>query len=256
MTVFGNYAQYYDLLYQDKNYAQEAEFIIQLLKTHAPEAENLLELGSGTGRHAEYLLKAGYHVHGIERSTHMLNLCKERLTRLGSDYHTAFQVTTGDIADIALGKTFDVVLALFHVISYQVSNAALTATFSRVKQHLKPGGVFIFDTWYGPAVLQELPTPRLKRVENQDYEIIRFANPTLYPNENRVDVNYEIFAREKASQRVESFQELHAMRYLFMPELDLIASHFELQIVAAQEWMTHQNLSQGTWNAYFVMTHR
>ena len=40
-------------------------------------------------------------------------------------------------------------------------------TFKTVNKHLKNGGIFIFDFWYGPAVLRDLPTKRVKKVENK-----------------------------------------------------------------------------------------
>ncbi|WP_341999478.1 hypothetical protein [Chlorogloeopsis sp. ULAP02] len=66
MSVFGNYARYYDLLYRDKDYVGEALFIRRLIQNHAPEAQDILELGCGTGNHAVLLAKEGYKVHGVE----------------------------------------------------------------------------------------------------------------------------------------------------------------------------------------------
>ena len=37
--------------------------------------------------------------------------------------------------------------------SYQTSNDDLNATFASARANLKQGGVFIFDCWYGPALL-------------------------------------------------------------------------------------------------------
>jgi hypothetical protein len=34
MTVFGNYAHYYDLLYQDKDYVGETQLIYSLIQAH------------------------------------------------------------------------------------------------------------------------------------------------------------------------------------------------------------------------------
>ena len=74
MTVFGNYAHYYDLLYQDKNYVGETQFIHKLIQTHAPNAKNILELGCGTANHALLLAKEGYQVHGVDMSQEMINI--------------------------------------------------------------------------------------------------------------------------------------------------------------------------------------
>ena len=52
-VVFADYARYYDLLYRDKDYAAEAEYIACLVRKFHPSARSIIiELGSGTGIHA------------------------------------------------------------------------------------------------------------------------------------------------------------------------------------------------------------
>ena len=47
--VFDGYAQYYDLLYQDKNYVAEVEYITSHIQEHAQDSKHILELGCGNG---------------------------------------------------------------------------------------------------------------------------------------------------------------------------------------------------------------
>jgi ubiquinone/menaquinone biosynthesis C-methylase UbiE len=79
MTVFSNYARYYDLLYQDKDYAGEANFIHGLIQKHTPNVRKIQELGCGTGKHAELFFKMGYEVLGIDISYDMLEAANRRL---------------------------------------------------------------------------------------------------------------------------------------------------------------------------------
>lgn len=69
--VFDAYSSYYDLLYRDKDYAAEADYVAQLLRTYG-NAGDLLEFGSGTGRHGRLLSQRGYRVTGVERSAAMI----------------------------------------------------------------------------------------------------------------------------------------------------------------------------------------
>jgi hypothetical protein len=71
-TVFTDYARYYDLLYRDKDYAVEGDYVAGLIKKYHPVAQSILELGSGAGIHANLLAKKGFTVHGIERSPETL----------------------------------------------------------------------------------------------------------------------------------------------------------------------------------------
>ena len=70
--AFDAYSRYYDLLYRDKDYAAEAQYVAGALRRHAPQAKRLLELGCGTGGHAEHLARAGYAVDGFDVSDTML----------------------------------------------------------------------------------------------------------------------------------------------------------------------------------------
>lgn len=256
MSIFGSYARYYDLLYQDKDYQQEANFILQLLQTHAPQARSLLELGCGTGRHAEHLLQAGYSITGVERSPEMLAICQQRQAHLPSAKQSAITLVESDLRTVRLEQQFDVVLALFHVISYQSSNNDLQAAFATARKHLKPGGRLIFDVWYGPAVLSDRPVPRIKQVTADDCTITRFAQPTLYPNDNWVDVHYYIHIQDHVTQKCESLEETHRMRYLFRPELHWLLRTCNLEIIANGEWLTNQPMGFESWNTYFVVANQ
>lgn len=69
MDVFNEvYSRCYDLLYADKDYSKEADYVDKVIKKYYPSARSILEYGSGTGRHGLLLMKKGYHVFGIERS--------------------------------------------------------------------------------------------------------------------------------------------------------------------------------------------
>ena len=120
-SVFADYARYYDLLYRDKNYAAEAEYVEGLIRKFHPSARSILDLGSGTGIHASPLAEKGFTVHGIERSPEM-HARSQALAENRVAGHDRLTFTTGDIRDIRLNKRFDAVIALFHVISYQTTN--------------------------------------------------------------------------------------------------------------------------------------
>lgn len=253
MNIFGSYASYYDLLYRDKNYVSEAQFIHQLLQTHASAAKTILDLGCGTGVHAALLADKGYQIHGVDLSYEMVQRAHTRRSQLTPEVAANLRFTQADIRDVNVQQTFDVVLSLFHVISYQTTNEDLKATFATVKKHLKPGGIFIFDVWYGPAVLTDPPTVRVKRLEDDEITVTRIAEPLMYPNENWVDVNYQIYIQNKRNRAIEELKETHRMRYLFYPELDLLLQNHQMQIATCQGWLQDQEPGFGTWNTYFLV---
>lgn len=244
LSVFDAYSRYYDLLYRDKDYAAEVAYIDCLLSRHAITGPTILEFGSGTGRHARLLAARGYQVTGVERSAEMVAQATEA---------EGFRCQQGDICTVQLGRTFDAVLSLFHVVSYQVSNPAVQAVFARAAEHLQPGGLFIFDVWYSPAVYRSRPEVRVKRMADDRLEIIRIAEPQIHPNANRVDVNYSILARDRATDALETFSETHPMRHFSLPELDLLATSAGFERQAAEAFLTGEAPSEETWGLCVIL---
>ena len=255
MSVFGAYSRYYNLFYKDKDYAGEAEHVQSLIQKHRPGAKDILDLGCGTGRHDFLLAEKGYEVTGVDRSKEMLSIANGQLaSRVPRPPSTVFH--QGDIRSIRLGTTFDIVVSLFHVISYQPANEDLLAAFATAREHLKPGGVFIFDGWYGPAVLTDRPVVRVKRLEDEAIAVTRIVEPVMHANDNLVDLHYEVQVRDKASGEVEDVREIHRMRYLFRPEVELLLQKTGMTLIETGEWMTGRPLGFDTWGGCFVAKKR
>ena len=146
--VFADYARYYDLLYRDKDYAAEAEYVAGLIRKFHPPARSILEFGSGTGIHAIHLAKRGYDVTGVDLSPDMVYIASSNVEAPPNPSHLTPHASPlfleGDIREIRLNKRYDAVIALFHVISYQTTNEDVTAAFETARHHLNPGGIFIF----------------------------------------------------------------------------------------------------------------
>lgn len=251
LDAFGGYARYYDLLYRDKDYAGEAAWVRGVLARLAPGARSVLDLGCGTGAHAAFLAREGYEVHGLDGSGEMLRRAEGRARELppGSG---ALSFSRGDVRTARLGRRFDAVVSLFHVMSYQTGTEDLRAAFGTAAAHLGPGGLLLFDAWYGPAVLAERPAVRVKRMEDAETAVVRIAEPDLDADANRVDVRYTVLVRDRATGAVEEIRELHRMRYLFTPEVGELLREAGFSLLEAGEWMTGRPPGLGTWNVFYA----
>jgi len=247
MSVFNEYARYYDMLYRDKDYAAEAEYVHGLVQAHAPDAKSILNLGCGSGRHDRCLTELGYTITGVDLSDEMLSAARD-----GAADNESLEYVQGDVRTVRLAHSFDVVISLFHVMSYQVSNNDLLAAFATAHSHLKPGGTFIFDCWYGPGVLSDPPTVRVKELEDDVITVTRIAQPVMHPNENVVDVNYWVFLKSKTDGTTREIRETHHMRYLFQPEVNLMLTMSGFGPQTSEEWLTAAPLSLASWNALFT----
>ena len=252
MNVFQDYAHYYDLMYRDKDYAGEAEYVKSLIEKYRPGAESLLDLGCGTGRHADQFAKQGYFVHGIDISQQMLNHAEQRKKEATGEYLKRLVFSQGDAREIRLQQKFDAVVALFHVMSYQTTNADLKAVIKTAKSHLKPEGLFVFDAWYGPGVLSDRPAVTVKRVEDDFLKVTRIAEPTIFLNENVVSIHYQMYIRRKAPVEHFEITETHRMRFLFRPEIEELLGNCGIELLETLEWMTDRTPEDNCWNVCFV----
>lgn len=248
---FKQYSVYYDLLYSDKNYQAEAEYVASQLRSANPHVRNILELGSGTGRHGRLLAGMGFDVQGVERSSEMAAIA---LSGPGGALGAgAFTCAVGDLRLIRLGRTFDAVISLFHVISYQITDEDLDAAFETAAEHLSLGGEFLFDVWHGPAVVAMKPSVRTKEAAKGRYRVKRVANPEWDTMEKTVKVLYSLDCEDNESGERARFQEEHVMRYLFPEEIEHFASKAGFTLIKTEEFLTGRPPSASTWGVAYLL---
>lgn len=237
------YSTYYNLLYADKDYSAEAGYIDKLIRLYCPGTKTVLEYGSGTGGHGVLLKQKGYDILGIERSAAMADIARS----------CGLSCEVSDITTLQLNTTFDTVISLFHVISYINSNDQLLKLFADTRKRMKQGGVFIFDTWFTPAVLHQMPERREKKMENSETEVFRTAVPEIDHMTNVVHVNYHINLKNKRTGATREFREKHSMRHFSVPEIALLASQTGFELVHAEEFLTSGAPSENTWGVTFIL---
>ena len=215
MNVFKDYACFYDSLYEDKNYREECNFIKSIFERYAEkEINSILDLGCGTGSHALFFAGMGYEVTGVDFSEDMLKVAREKAARQGKNISFLQQ----DIRHLDLPQEFGAAVAMFAVMGYQTTNRDFEDALLSVNRHLDPGGLFIFDVWFGPAVLAQRPEDRIKTIERAGRKITRHASPSLDIINQTVEVNYTV--RENASKKqLKETKESHVMRFFFFQEL-------------------------------------
>lgn len=241
MKVFDAYSTYYNLLYKDKDYQAEADYIASLLGN----VQDVFEMGCGTGRHASLLMKKGYQVFAIDNSESMLKQAKA----LGVD------CALGDVRTFECSRTFDAVISLFHVASYQNSDDDISQYFATAHKHLKAGGKFIFDVWHKDAVLAQLPEKRVKKMEDDEVRVVRYCEPKHFPEKDIVEVNYhiEILNKKQAHDIYIYIDECHSMRYFSYEDIELFARKAGFKIVENTAWMTHDKPSSESWGGCYIL---
>jgi SAM-dependent methyltransferase len=175
-------ASMYDQMYEQEMSGRihEAAIISGICKRLRPEANSILDLGSGTGRVFRELTKVMRfnEMVGLEQSSKMIDQAYENVP-------TA-EFIQGDITDFDLGRQFDVVTCLSDTINHISSGEGWRNVFRHTADHLKPGGLFMFDmaTPYYLDRIARLPAGYSWRFEGgSSFFVMRSLPPYQYEGE-------------------------------------------------------------------------
>lgn len=226
--VFGDvYASAYDSLYAGKDYRRECDLIERQISSLIGNGSwRLLDLGCGTGGHLIPLSERGHRVVGVDRSPVMVANAREKAGRAGSSP----EIFESDLRNLNLGETFDAAIMMFAVLGYQITNQDALNALSSVRRHLQPGGAFLFDVWYGPAVVEQKPEQRFRSIPSPSGEILRLVNSKLDSLNQLCRVDYELWVI-KGDRVTARDCERHDMRYFFPLELDLLLGQAGFRLV-------------------------
>lgn len=129
---YKEFAKYYDLFYQKKDYKKETAFLMNFIN----QKDQVIDIGCGTGNHASLLIKNGINVEGLDLNNEMLNIAKTRL-------HTNLYLQ--DILNINLEKKYDIIISMFAVINHLKDLKELEVCLNNLKNILKDNGKIIID---------------------------------------------------------------------------------------------------------------
>jgi SAM-dependent methyltransferase len=248
LSAFEQYAPWYDLLYEDKNYNSETTFVEEQLRRHGAASGKLLDLGCGTGVHAMEFARRGWSVTGIDLSEDMIRRAKARLSN--DPQRIVFR--QGDVCEAGPERDFDAVVSLFHVASYQTDRTRLGSMLNSARTALKPGGMLLFDYWYGGAVLAQGVETRVKVVERLPLRVTRIAQSGHNEAEARVQVNYTLFCEDVARSTIQRVEESHHLRYWFPFEIESLLGENGFDTLGHYAWLSTEPPVSKTWAAYSV----
>jgi len=89
-------------------------------------------------------------------------------------------------------------------------------------------------------------------MEDEVIKVTRIAEPREVPEENRVEVMYDLYIRDKGSGQLEQVQETHGMHYLFLPEMEALLGDAGLELTHAEEWLSGKKPGNDTWSVCLV----
>ena len=138
---YGAFAEFYDRLTGNVNYAAYARRIDSLIKRYRPESKSIVELACGTMSLGLELAARSFDVLGLDISDDMLKCAEEKMLRCEYSAKVARQ----DMREIVLPHPADVFVCSLDGLNHLGGMDDVKKTFRAVGGNIKPGGLFIFD---------------------------------------------------------------------------------------------------------------
>jgi len=205
------------------------------------EKGEILELGCGTGRVALALAKEGFRVTGLDLSSQMLDIFREKLAKQ-PELSARVEIIHGDMTDFSIGRKFALITAPFRVFQLLVTEHGAKNALACIKEHLADDGIFILnvfnpfkdsldETWCNEEVhvgdiTHEETGTHIARYECR--ERIDTANQIIYPY-----LAYNVTYPDGTTQRlVEPLQ----MKYYYSPQLRTLVEGAGFEILEEFTW--------------------
>lgn len=108
----------------------------------------ILDLACGTGRIMLPCLKAGADVDGLDLSPGMLSRLRQKASALGFEP----RLHQASMSSFQLPRRFALIIITFNAFVHNLTTDDQLATLKTCRDHLEPGGLLAFDTYFpGPA---------------------------------------------------------------------------------------------------------
>lgn len=197
--MFTETAELYDLFYEWKDYAGDAEKLHGLIEARAPGARTLLDVACGTGRHLEHL-RAWYGVEGVDLDPGLLAVARKKLPGV--------HLEAADMRDLDLGRRFDVVTCLFSSIGYVQTPEALRSSVAAMAGHLAPGGLLIVEPWLTPSTFDPSFPSRVVVVDRPGLQAVRMNDSRVEGRLSIMDFHYLV---ARSGSPLEHLVETHSL---------------------------------------------
>jgi SAM-dependent methyltransferase len=158
---------YYHILYSNRNAAEAAQFIRNLISFLEPDPNSayMLDLACGKGRHSVSLNKLGFRVKGLDLSPQSIAAANEfQNNNLAFDVHDMREVYP---------ERFSHIFNLFTSFGYFDTREDNVRVLRSIEQMLDPGGTLVIDFMNALKVIDNLVQDEVKEIGGITFHIRR-----------------------------------------------------------------------------------
>lgn len=187
--MYEGFAEVYDTLMADVQYADWASFYAKLMAACGIRSGMVCECACGTGSLTIPLMQLGYRMTGVDMSQDMLWIASQKARAAG----LAIPFVRQDMRKLHLHRPMDAVLATNDGVNYLLEEEDLLSFFRAAYETIRPGGGLFFDV----STPRKLKESLGNRIICDDTDTITYIWQNSYHEKTkRVDMHLCIFVKQ------------------------------------------------------------
>ncbi|MBH0168692.1 class I SAM-dependent DNA methyltransferase [Fictibacillus sp. 18YEL24] len=200
---YQRFAYLYDELMEDAPYDEWLNFVKTSASNHLEDGKRFLDVGCGTGSMTVLLAKEGFEVTGVDLSSDMLMVAKEK-AELEKVNLSLFQQDMRELEGLGI---YDCVTILCDSLNYILTEKDVKRTFLSAGNHLKTGGLLLFDV----HSLHKINEIFIGQTFGSNDEKLSYIWQ-CYQGELENSVEHDLSFFMQNGERYERYDELHTQR--------------------------------------------
>ena len=197
--MYGDFAYFYDKLMYDLDYEKIYKFIREVLGKKSLEPELILEMACGTGGLTEKLAR-DYKIHAFDLSDDMLSVCENKIRSKN------LKLFKQNMVGFSAPASYDAIISVGDSLNYLTDEKDFEAAIKSSYDHLKNGGIFIFD------LNTEYKFKNIPPVTVDEVEDVLYLWENIYDEEEKLNTYGVNFFRNIKDNDYRRFYEEHLER--------------------------------------------
>lgn len=242
---YNNFAKVYDLLMEDVSYDEWVSYIQSIFLKNNLSPKTILDLACGTGNMTSKLYKQGYDVIGVDISSDMLSVAKEKAL----DEKENILYLNQDMREFELYGTIDCVVCLFDSLNYILEEVEILEVFKLVNNYLNPNGLFVFDINTEYKFKEVLSDNTYS--DTNDSMVCVWEN--FFDEDQKINEYYaNFFIKNENDKFYERFEEYHYERAYNVSTIMNLIEKSGLEILDIYDAFTFKKPNEKSERIYFV----
>ena len=245
MSGYAEFSGVYDVLTQNVDYPQRADYIADLLCRNGVTGGILLDLACGTGSLSVEMAKKGFEVIGVDASGEMLSIAMNNAYEAEQNILFLCQ----QMQSLDLYGTINCAICTLDSINHLTEKEDVQAAFDKVSLFMEKDGIFVFD----------VNTPYKHREILADNSFVYEADGVYCVWQNSTDenllttVSLDIFEYDEESDSYVRYGEEFSERGYEPDLLRSFAEESKFEVIGIYDELTKEPLREDSQRAVFVL---